>query len=59
MKFKICNIQLIVKIDLKQRSLNTKSDNVWQDISKSDIIYFDKKNRKYFNDFQNWNFSVL
>ena len=49
LKFKIRITLLIAKILLKQRIL-LNSDTVWQDIFKSDIIFFPK--RKYFNDFQ-------
>ena len=33
-------------------------DTVWQNITKSDIIFY-QKTLKYFNDFQNRNFTVL
>ena len=49
LKFKIRITLLIAKILLKQRIL-LNSDTVWQDIFKSDIIFFPK--RKHFNDFQ-------
>ena len=36
-----------------------RNQTFWQDIIKSDIIFFDQKILKYFNDFQNRNFSDL
>ena len=47
-KFKICISQLNAKTLLNNEA-ETKSDTVWQDIIKSDVI----------NEFQNRNFSVL
>ena len=58
MKFKIRISQLIAKILPKQQSLS-KTDTVWEDVIKSNIIFFNQKILKYFNDLQNQNFWVL
>ena len=48
----------MTKVNLNNRN-ETKSDIFPRDIFKFDSISFYQNILKYFNDFQNWNFSVL
>ena len=58
MTFKSKFLNFITKVNANNGN-KRNSDIFPMDIFKSDIIFIDRKILKYFNDFYNWDFSIL